>query len=544
MATSLSACVTDDGGAPEAATTSSTHEIVNGTIVSWESNVGLPFVQILSWNTSCSGTLITTDWVLTAGHCLVGRKPGDLAINTWADGFAQADAIWISPFYVPPSPSNAIPLDDIGLIHLSRRISEQELGYDYRSPLCTGPVNVGDWLHCYGWGTEQFEAPGTTTDPAHLQLREAYLPVVGITSIGYKMGYNGRQIWADGDSGGACFYEYTGGRCIETVHSSATVSPYGTILESFDTEVSSNWYINQVTGRNENLARWKTATQSSTEYSGDASKAIDGNTNGNFFWSRSVSHTDYEQNAWWQVDIGAIGYIDHIDLANRTDCCLDRLSYFYVLVSENPIPNDLSAALALPEVFHSYQGYNNAASLRVNVNRRGRYVKVQLVWAGWLSLAEVDVEGMPNLALRQPAIQSSTGWGADAERAVDGNPDGAFFDNSVTHTGYDQPAWWQVQLPGGVSYIDSITLFNRTDCCADRLSYFKLYVSDNPLPRDASGRPIPCATTWVTHYQIPVSESRPISFSVRHGGGRYVLVELDQANYLSLAELMVFGHTW
>src|SRR5262249_16285581 len=55
-----------------------------------------------------------------------------------------------------------------------------------------------------------------------------------------------------------------------------------------------------------NLARGKPATQSST-YPGypsaAASSAVDGNTDGNFF-DGSVTSTNLDSNAWWQVDLG------------------------------------------------------------------------------------------------------------------------------------------------------------------------------------------------------------------------------------------------
>src|SRR5215831_21140638 len=82
-----------------------------------------------------------------------------------------------------------------------------------------------------------------------------------------------------------------------------------------------------------------------------------------------------------------------------------------------------------------------------------------------------------NLALGKYAIQSSTLFDAGPDRAVDGNPDGAFWDGSVTHTDFDQHPWWQVDL-GEVRQIGRIEIANRTDCCSERLTPFMVIVSD------------------------------------------------------------------
>lgn len=77
-----------------------------------------------------------------------------------------------------------------------------------------------------------------------------------------------------------------------------------------------------------------------------------------------------------------------------------------------------------------------------------------------------DVER--NWALHTTPTQSSTAFGGVAARAVDGNLDGVFGHGSVTHTTEEAEPYWQVDL-GAAHYIDEIRLYNRTDCCSDRL---------------------------------------------------------------------------
>lgn len=85
---------------------------------------------------------------------------------------------------------------------------------------------------------------------------------------------------------------------------------------------------------NENLALDGTASQSSTGYSGVASRAIDGDTNGEYF-DGSVTHTATENNAWWQVALATQSSIGEINIYNRVGCCQDRLSNFTVIITDD-----------------------------------------------------------------------------------------------------------------------------------------------------------------------------------------------------------------
>jgi hypothetical protein len=81
-----------------------------------------------------------------------------------------------------------------------------------------------------------------------------------------------------------------------------------------------------------------------------------------------------------------------------------------------------------------------------------------------LSVAEVEVEcGGRNVALGGEASQSSTAYGGEARRAIDGNTNGHYFEaRSTTHTEVEADPWWQVRLPEAVA-VDRIVIWNRTD---------------------------------------------------------------------------------
>ena len=149
-----------------------------------------------------------------------------------------------------------------------------------------------------------------------------------------------------------------------------------------------------------NVAVGKTATQSSTVLGSVASRAVDGNTNGD--WNaNSVTHTDYTAWPWWQVDLGALTTISSVEIWNRTDAAPDRLSDYWVFISNTPFTSsDTPANLPTRQgtwSIHKF-GYPNPNTTIQVGGYVGRYVRVQLNGINYLSLAEVKVNG-------------TTGWG-------------------------------------------------------------------------------------------------------------------------------------
>jgi hypothetical protein len=172
---------------------------------------------------------------------------------------------------------------------------------------------------------------------------------------------------------------------------------------------------------------------------------------------------------------------------------------------------------------------------------------VQLSGTNYLSLAEVQVFGTASspppqdLAVNQAATQSSTlvpGF-TDASKAVDGNTDGVYADASLTHTNLDANAWWEVDL-GSSATVSSIVVWNRMDCCGSRLNDYWVFVSNTPfVSTDTPATLQSRAGTWSSHQTVIPSPSTTIT--VPSAQGRYVRVQLSGTNYLSLAEVQVFG---
>jgi hypothetical protein len=105
------------------------------------------------------------------------------------------------------------------------------------------------------------------------------------------------------------------------------------------------------------------------------------------------------------------------------------------------------------------------------VGRRGRDTATVVITVG---------VGTINLAFEKHATQSSNynKTNYHASQAVNGNTKGVWYNNSITHTNYEQGAWWQVDL-GSKKNINKIIIYNRIDCCADRLRNYQVSISDS-----------------------------------------------------------------
>lgn len=231
-----------------------------------------------------------------------------------------------------------------------------------------------------------------------------------------------------------------------------------------------------------NFAAEGTATQSSTAYSAPPERANDQNSAGSYY-AKSVTHTAADVNAWWQVDFGVVRTLNEIRVWNRTDCCSQRLSDFYVFASAVPFAsNDPSVLARDPNVTSARVSAVPEPMVSVPIAADARYVRVQNVGSGFLSLAEVEALGpVPrDYVLGGAASQSSTYREAIAERAQDGVRNGVFDEGGVTHTNKELRPWWQVDF--GASYrLNQIRVWNRSDCCRDRLSNFYVFTSDKPF---------------------------------------------------------------
>ena len=117
--------------------------------------------------------------------------------------------------------------------------------------------------------------------------------------------------------------------------------------------------------------------------------------------------------------------------------------------------------------------------LTYSIPQLAHYVK--LTAPGILSVAEVEVYDENNklISKEKPATQSSdySASKGTADRAVDGNSDGNWSSNTLTHTKNNNNSWLKIKLGGG-KRVKRIVVYNRSDCCTDRISGTKIALLD------------------------------------------------------------------
>lgn len=145
-----------------------------------------------------------------------------------------------------------------------------------------------------------------------------------------------------------------------------------------------------------------------------------------------------------------------------------------------------------------------------------------------------------NLALNATVRHSQAEPGGS--RAVDGITNGDFAQGSVMHSVSDPNAWLEIDLGRSVD-IGAIRVWNRTDCCKDRLDNFWLFVSDIPLEGNLTAEQLRQRTdVWAQQGKAPAKESTIETGGIR---GRYVRLQLPGTSaadsaFLHIAELEIF----
>ena len=150
----------------------------------------------------------------------------------------------------------------------------------------------------------------------------------------------------------------------------------------------------------------------------DAAGGVDGVKTGSWGF-----HTDNENDAWWQVDLGGPTPLDRMLLFNRCDQGMaGRCARLIVLLSDDG--KDFRKAYQHDGT--TFYGYTDKKPLSVPLDGvKARYVRIVQPGKNWFHLDEVEIYAPgdgKNVALGKPATQSSTSQWSVNHREVVASP--------------------------------------------------------------------------------------------------------------------------
>jgi len=123
---------------------------------------------------------------------------------------------------------------------------------------------------------------------------------------------------------------------------------------------------------------------------------------------------------------------------------------------------------------------------------------------------------------------SSEYHGTPASRAIDGNTNQHWNGGSCTHTMNWGHPWWNADFVGGAKAVKKVEIWNRSDCCQNRLSGAKVYV------KTIGGVHQECDGT--------ATSGSVSTFQCKDLIGDNLSVNLQKTDYLTLCEVKATGY--
>ncbi|CAK4503921.1 unnamed protein product [Aphanomyces euteiches] len=156
-----------------------------------------------------------------------------------------------------------------------------------------------------------------------------------------------------------------------------------------------------------------------------------------------------------------------------------------------------------------------------------------------------ELQGVPIVAVSKQypvrALQSSINSGYLATFALDGNTDGQF-ESTCTQTFREICPFWQVDL-GVNCRLHMIRIWNRTGDAGQHLFPCHVMISESPFEPEGGKLMLRQCLAHSVHLKFKLEDAtNPLVWRLPEDTfGRYIRIQLDSTNILSLAQVEVFG---
>ncbi|XP_015757056.1 PREDICTED: uncharacterized protein LOC107336496 isoform X2 [Acropora digitifera] len=233
-----------------------------------------------------------------------------------------------------------------------------------------------------------------------------------------------------------------------------------------------------------NIALFKPTEQLGIYAASYSSHGVDGGRQTNY---QMCTHTNGGPNPWWRVDLGRVEDVVEVHILNR-DSFADRLNGAEIKVGDSSANGGASNHLCAA---NNGLGASKVGTFFCKPTASGRYVYVRIPGKNKLvALCEVEVYSsyLHNLALSQPATQSSVFNGSGASLAVDGNKNRDYSQGSCIHTRSQKDPWWRVDL-GASLPVAEVVIVNRLclPACTNHMTAFEIRIGNDTSTNTSCG---------------------------------------------------------